>query len=698
MAENLHLADLWVAVVPDTSKVQPAVEEAGKKAKGSFTQSIRGISDSLHKELTDGGNRGVQSLSGVSGKIKDIFHRTGTDSGKALADGFSHGAKDIEKANSPLRGIAANAVKASSGVTSLSGAFSKLSGAGESLTRLNSQVDSIGSTAKQVGLNLDSWKVPAPVIDGVDHVSNISKDLRGHFDDARASVKRFGESGGGLTGLIGKLGEVGAVVATVKEGLDGLQRANNSLRDKFEWYKNFDNEFKNNPLNRFLNNLTGSSPDNGASGPLDAAGNPLFKSGTVSPITPPPAPTQYPSNMVGPIPPGATRTGAPIAPRPDTTHSFYKDWYSDPEPSTPEPSPSRSSGGGGSRAGGSGGSLSSRIGTPSNRAGVAAAGSRIANLYAFAHSLVGTPYSQALRNDCSGMVAKLANVALGLPPEASFSTVNEGQWLFSHGFEPGLGGPNDLNIGWYDHGGGNFGHTAATLPGGVHAESGGSHGSFLLGPGAAGAEDSQFTQHAHLSMGKFRASSLADSSSDSVGKQIPTGEEHDPLYVTSTGPGGSSQSPFESQGQQLGQGLVNGFLQMFGLDGSVFGGKSPLDWGAVKLGGGLLNWGMKTAQSMSGAGGMAAGGDGAMLPGLLGMIPSPGAMISAGAGAAGGSLGIGAATGGDVNIHHDQSFNPTVNVTGNANPNGIITPLQHMDNSYYGRKQTYSGSLPVPPG
>jgi hypothetical protein len=44
----------------------------------------------------------------------------------------------------------------------------------------------------------------------------------------------------------------------------------------------------------------------------------------------------------------------------------------------------------------------------------------------------------------------------------------------------------------------NDGHMAITLPDGRHAESGGSHGAFELGGSAAGADDSEFDQHAYL--------------------------------------------------------------------------------------------------------------------------------------------------------------------------------------------------------
>jgi hypothetical protein len=139
-------------------------------------------------------------------------------------------------------------------------------------------------------------------------------------------------------------------------------------------------------------------------------------------------------------------------------------------------------------------------GNPTSPAEFGAAGNRVGALYAFAESLQGTPYSTQLRNDCSGMVSKLANVALGLPPAVSFDTTSEGAWLQSHGFQSGMGPPGSFQVGWNPQPG-MSGHTAATLPGGVNAEQGGSHSAFTLGPGAAGGGSSQFPMHAYLPMG-----------------------------------------------------------------------------------------------------------------------------------------------------------------------------------------------------
>ena len=56
----------------------------------------------------------------------------------------------------------------------------------------------------------------------------------------------------------------------------------------------------------------------------------------------------------------------------------------------------------------------------------------------FAESFVGTPYSQASRNDCSGAASQLINVALGQDPRSSFmSTQTAPQWLGSQGIRHG---------------------------------------------------------------------------------------------------------------------------------------------------------------------------------------------------------------------------------------------------------------------
>lgn len=100
--------------------------------------------------------------------------------------------------------------------------------------------------------------------------------------------------------------------------------------------------------------------------------------------------------------------------------------------------------------------------------------------------------------DCSAMVSAVVNDALGLDPfDSRMSTVNEGEWLSAKGALPGMGGPGDISIGWFDNGGGANGHTALTLGDGTNVESRGGDG-VVIGTSAAGADDPMFDQHMHI--------------------------------------------------------------------------------------------------------------------------------------------------------------------------------------------------------
>ncbi|WP_269749120.1 phage tail tape measure protein [Mycobacterium sherrisii] len=115
-----------------------------------------------------------------------------------------------------------------------------------------------------------------------------------------------------------------------------------------------------------------------------------------------------------------------------------------------------------------------------------------------AESMAGTPYSQANRNDCSGMVGRVVNAVTGGGGGGLPTTQNMGEWLAARGFVPGIGGPGTISVGWYNHGSSpNDGHAAMTLSDGENAEAGGSHGRFTIG-GSVGASSSQFDHHMYL--------------------------------------------------------------------------------------------------------------------------------------------------------------------------------------------------------
>lgn len=115
-----------------------------------------------------------------------------------------------------------------------------------------------------------------------------------------------------------------------------------------------------------------------------------------------------------------------------------------------------------------------------------------------AHIPLGGKYEQTQMTDltkglgdCSSAVADLVRIMDGEPTSGrAMSTADEGKWLMSHGFQPGMGGPGDFRVGF------NGGHTQATLPGGTNFNWGNAAAAANRGQdGSQGAYDPAFNQH-----------------------------------------------------------------------------------------------------------------------------------------------------------------------------------------------------------
>jgi TP901 family phage tail tape measure protein len=248
-----------------------------------------------------------------------------------------------------------------------------------------------------------------------------------------------------------------------------------------------------------------------------------------------------------------------------------------------------------------------------------------------AGDLVGTPYSQAGRYDCSGMPARVIDRVLGLPENGLMSTKNAAEWLAARGFKQGLGGPGQISVGWYDHGPNpNDGHMSMTLSDGRNAEAGGSVGVFTIGGGAAGASSPQFDHHMFLPTvyGEGVAGAAGAPGAPAVGGSSGGGGgAPSPVGGGSSGGGGggslsipSSLSGFGSfAGQQIGNQLGNlagpgaGDLGALGsAAGSVIDGQvsSALDVFGVPSTPGWL----KGVSSLIGGISIGGGGGGAAMP------------------------------------------------------------------------------------
>ncbi|AHI21607.1 tape measure protein [Corynebacterium phage Colleen] len=152
---------------------------------------------------------------------------------------------------------------------------------------------------------------------------------------------------------------------------------------------------------------------------------------------------------------------------------------------------------------------------PQSASFFAEGGVTIKDLDDFASGVDGQPYALGgpYWGDCSqtvSIVTRYGKFGEKLMQRA-FSTVNEGQVLINEwDFYPGLGDPGDLQVGWWDQGGGVNGHTAMTLPSGTNVEMGGSPSQGHFGGSGVGAADSQFTVHAHLPRSFFEPITIPD--------------------------------------------------------------------------------------------------------------------------------------------------------------------------------------------
>lgn len=706
---DFHAADLWVAVIPETSQVGPAMEAAGKEAKGKFGEAVKDIGKSIRDDFDKVGTHAKDAFSKAGKTAGEVFS---SEIGKELSN---TAAKEIGKAlGEAVRELPAvrrgvelfqewgDAAKVGAGAiqgvadamhSAKAGDFSTaLGGIDKTLRSLEPVADKFGVDLKGLGAT-DATK-------SLGELNTIAGGLSTKLGDAKGAVDRLGQSGGGLNGLIGKLGEVGIIASTVIGSLDEIKQGDDWLEKKIPLYKDLDEAYKNGPLKAFKG-LFNDAPAT-ASPPAYPGGLPQ---GVQNLILPPGGALAQPSTG-----PGSLFGSVPKS-WPQTLPTPYGPSFAPPDMPGLEPPPRASIGGAG-HSGGSGGGLnlsiipvaaqkyandcidaSARIilshaginMTEDQLEGVIAPGGTIESQAAGLNRLYpagrftamqgsgGSPAAMfnAIKASIDSGTGSILNVAPG--SSIAGKPFSEGHFIAATGYNP------DGTINLSDTARGTqYSVSAAdafqaTRGRGIVAGTG--SGPFPTGGGAGGG---------------------------GAGGQIPTGAEHDPIYtMQGSGGGGSGGSTSESQGEQLGQGLGKGFLQLFGLDGSVFGGKSPTDWGAVKLGSGLLNWGMGKFGAPGGgaAAGAGGGGGGGGLGGLLGMIPGPGPGISAAAGPAGGSLSIPAHSGGDgaKMIHNDNR----ISVQGFANPTDWVTPAQFSNNSSAGNPGTrYAGaqtSLPIGP-
>lgn len=669
MSSPQELGAVYISVVPSLEGATGTMAAGGSAAADQFSQSFG--------QRVKGGLSGA--MGGVTDKFKDVFHHAGDAASTDFSDKFSTGLKghipkldlsafkDVfakagdkastdfstkfgdtskqsfqtvgkelaDKLGQAFGGNIGDAIGSFMGdlklpvVSKLGDLLSDVAGAGEHAT---TAISGVGDAMEKVQTG-DFAGAMSSVSSAFENVQTDAQNVSDTFVTLKGGIKgttdALGDLAAGSPAIVEALEAIGAAAAPIAAGIMGGVAAVGGVIKFGDWWADTHPQSRE-QMDREsgvpVGPLPGGTPVQLAP-PTTPGGVPLPLAPEPIPAGTAPAAESPPGDIPGlllpqaapPAPPPAPVVKAPAPPTPSGL-PYPPGYLPSPSPA-PSPAPSSFPSAIPRVSGAQGGTPQLSMPRVSSAADLPAAGSRIGNLYAFAESLAGTPYSTSLRNDCSGMVAQLASVALGLPPPAAaqrFTTTGEEAWLQSHGFAPGIGGPQDLTIGFNplpDQ----EGHTAATLPGGVHAEQGGSGGKFTLG-GPVGGESPEFSKHYHLDMS---------------GKGTPLGTANDPLYTAQSpnAPGADKQG---QQGQQLGQGVFKGILQELGFP-DVFG-KSPIDFGAYKFGAGVLNFGLSRlggagAGAEPGGAGAAAGagaepgglgaGLGGLLPKLSGLMPGP---------------------------------------------------------------------------
>lgn len=139
-----------------------------------------------------------------------------------------------------------------------------------------------------------------------------------------------------------------------------------------------------------------------------------------------------------------------------------------------------------------------------------------------AAAMAGIPYQLGAKGgdegglafDCSALVGNLISNYLGTPPDTGMYTGNEGAWLSSHGFKPGVGSAGSIQVGFENYSAGG-GHTVLRLPNGVNTEAssrptvGMPHGGVRYGGDALSPLSPMFTDHWYLDVPGVRVTGNA---------------------------------------------------------------------------------------------------------------------------------------------------------------------------------------------
>jgi len=535
---HVDLSVLFVPIMPETSKLGPAMEKAGQDATDSFGKGSSGLGEKIHDSFTK-----------ATSKVRDVFDKAGSDAGQSMSDSFKQKTKGIEDA------AADSGAKA--GGSLVENFVSKTGGLKDFASNLGEQL------GKNIGGKLGEALHNIPGMEGVtdtlQKVGDKATDLGDKFNEVKGTIQGVTETLRDLAGdapmIAGALGVISDALVPITAGVVGgleLDKLTKGAIQHGPGYgfieKHLEQHGMHLPGAPRFDTAPSNSPDTGVLGGAGGAGGFQIAPGSgVGAAGTAAFPPSTPNSVhIGPAAPSSFVAGAnsptvPLIQKSDGT------WTS-PDPAWAHLIQRES-----------GGNPSIQNNWDSN----AAAGDPSQGLFQFTtgtwlrmgggkyapHPGMATPQQQA------EIAAKLiqANPSGSDWGAGMSGRENAGALLSGLGSGATPAGYNFYKD-WYPGSDGGPSNALSTRggPGGLGSGSGGS---------------------------------------------VPTGAQHDPLYVmpADSGPGGSggAGSSAQSQGQQLGSGLVNGALQEVGLDGSVFktfgGSSNPAQFGITKLATGLIN-------------------------------------------------------------------------------------------------------------
>jgi hypothetical protein len=727
MAPNhVDLSVVYVPLMPETSKFGPAASEAMEKAAQegteAFSKGSSGLGDKIHDSFTK-----------ATGKVKDVFHKAGNDASESMADGVKENSTKVEaaveeagdKAKGKFRESAKGWGKvlvdavgpdtkkllgdrleetvggALEGVlgdnAKWAGQFShavadwgfdelknKLGDTKEAADKTRKAFADFGKGDVSGGVSTliegfeklggDVKDLPEPlrgILGDISDMQSAAEDFAGVFKDLPGVIGRIGTA---IEGLSGPLGIAAAGALAIWNGLPGIGGGLSDILAAPDPTKGFNSPIQGPPgipttgpvtLPPSLGgNTAGVAPPGytATQGSLDPFAG-LLPPGMAPPpgaaslpvLAPPDMPDGTPAPPVFSIPPSmrAAAPPHPTAPSSLTSGGSTVPLVQNPDGTWTSPNPSwahliqRESGG--------------RPSVFNNYDSNAQAGDPSQGLFQFTRATWarsgGLKYGADPSKATPQQQAEIAaNLIRANPSGSDWGAGLSGRESAS-GLLSGLGAGGATSTGWWSSRDGTMPTDTTTSASGVG------------GRGGAGGLGS------------------------SGGLGIPTGAQHDPLYIMpadSTGGAGGSSST-QDQAQQLGSGLVNGVLQEFGLDGSVFksfgGSSNPLHFGITKLATGLIN-------TFAGGGGQGGslGGGGSILPGLGSLIPHPHAnSVPIGPG------GAQNVPSGDTHVYGNSG--PTLNVTQNGSGQSPTQELQETANGAGNRTQGMTapnyGNLPA---